>query len=215
MSSQDNRGRDLAGRDSFPRFHSVILKFYFHAPSGTVSVARRTLADVWVGRLHPALDRDFSDSAGPRAGRPAGFRREIAVAAHPAAARAVHARHRDRPGLLGRPGGRPAANPQVLRVPRTAGGLLHSARPQGGPLAVPDLGGHRQPDRHPRVRPVRRQGAGGPPGGPRLLRFLRGRAHHRLHQPLEHLLRRGDVRPHHARRFPVLRRHAQAVPGSG
>jgi len=26
-------------------------------------------------------------------------------------------------------------------------------------MAVPDLGGHRQPDRHPRVRPVRRQDA--------------------------------------------------------
>src|ERR1035437_1861863 len=82
-------------------FHSVILKFCFHEPQGTISIARRTLADVWVGRLHPALDRYFSDSAGPRAGRPAGFRREIAVAAHPAAPRAIHARDLDRPGLLG------------------------------------------------------------------------------------------------------------------
>jgi len=48
-----------------PRFHSVILEVLFPCPLRTVSVARRTLADVRVGRLHPGFQSRFLRSCWP------------------------------------------------------------------------------------------------------------------------------------------------------
>ena len=110
------------------------------------------------------------------------------------------------------PARRAAADSEILCVSGIAGHLFAAAQCGDGAAAVSQLGGDRRSDGDPRLRAVRRQGAGGAPAGPELLRFLRRRADHRFYQPLEHLLGGGDVRADHAAGVSVLRaRHAQVA----
>ena len=122
-------------------------------------------------------------------------------------ARPVPVGHADLAGPLARPRRRPAASPQNLRIHHSAGGLLHPARHAHHPLVVPLLGGRRNAHRAARPGAVRPQSAGSARPGPRLLRILYRRAHHRLHQPLDDLRRPGNVRPADDHRVSVLRLH--------
>ena len=93
-----------------------------------------------------------------------------------------------------------------------AGGVFAAAQSGDGPLPLPHLGGNRRTHRDSRVCPVRRQGAGGASPRAQLLRFLRRRADHRLHQPLEYLFRGRDVRADHAGVVSVLRAGGEEAP---
>ena len=133
------------------------------------------------------------------------LRRETAHAADQVAAGAVHAGHADCAGLLGDPVGRPAASAQVLRLSRIAGGVLRLRNLKvvrwlfltwAGIGAITALRGFVQ--FAGKVQEAHR-------AGPEFLRVLRGPADHRLHQPLEHVLGRGDVRAHHGGRASAVR----------
>src|ERR1035441_8903575 len=66
-----------------------------HEPSGTDFGAKRALADVWIGGRDHGGDCAFADPACGLLRGAAGMRREVALAAHPAAAGAFPDRHRN------------------------------------------------------------------------------------------------------------------------
>ena len=82
---------------------------------------------------------------------------------------------------------------------------------QAHPLAVPHLGGASAASPPAGASCSSSTRCSRPaPAGRRQLLLLHRRAHHRLHEPLEHLLRPGDVRAHHAGLVSAVRpRHVE------